>query len=306
MGTRTDRCGGSGEGDQASQVPRPGMDKPAAPSDSALPGAAGRTADPFMSLPVSLPISLPVDPASLVLVLAAYLLAGMVKGALGFGLPLTAIAILAFVVPIEIALGVNAVMLFATNVVQLGRSGLAVPTMRRHWPLVLGILAGAVAASMLLTGLDRDALRLILGVAISVFALLTLFAPTLAVPERHDRPIGLGAGLLAGASAALTTVNGPIFVIYLVGLGLDRRAMIAALGLALLTTGVAISGAFLKLGLLDGPRLLLAFACLGPALVGMAIGNRLAERLPAERFRTVLLWVVFALGLNLVWGTLMA
>ena len=95
MGTRTDRCGGSGEGDQASQVPRPGMDKPAAPSDSALPGAAGRTADPFMSLPVSLLISLPVDPASLVLVLAAYLLAGMVKGALGFGLPLTAIAILA-------------------------------------------------------------------------------------------------------------------------------------------------------------------------------------------------------------------
>ena len=245
-----------------------------------------------------------VDAPTLLLTLLVYLAAGLVKGALGFGLPLTAMALLPFVLPIEIALGVNAVMLFVANGVQLARSGQANNTVKRFWPVALGVLVAAPLAAMTLTGLDRDTLSLVLGLAICLFSGLSLLAPTMSVPPRVERRAGMATGLLAGAAAALTTVNGPIFVIYLLGLGLDRRAMMAALGLCLLVSGVAVSGAFMGIGLLDGPRLTLAAICLVPALLGMGIGDRLAARLPAARFRALVIGAVFVLGANLVWRSL--
>ena len=240
-----------------------------------------------------------VGPASLVLALLVYGLAGLVKGALGFGLPLTAMALLPFVLPVEIALGVNAVMLFVANGVQLARTGRTVETVRRFWPLCAGVGLAAPLAATLLGGLDRATLSLLLGLAICLFAALTHFAPSAPVPPRAERPVGFGVGMVAGACAALTTVNGPVFVIYLLGLELDRRGMMAALGLALLATGAAVSGAFMTIGLLDPQRLVLALLCLVPALLGMSLGDRLAARLPAARFRALVLGAVFVLGANL-------
>ncbi|TVP94020.1 MAG: hypothetical protein EA338_13225, partial [Roseinatronobacter sp.] len=64
-----------------------------------------------------------ITPADAALVAAVFVLGGMVKGALGFGLPLTTMAILPFFVPVDAALAVNVVVLFLTNIAQFLQMG---------------------------------------------------------------------------------------------------------------------------------------------------------------------------------------
>ena len=54
---------------------------------------------------------------------------------------------------------------------------------------------------------------------------------------KKERRLGLGVGLFAGVIGTMTTVNGPFFIMYLLGLKIDRREILAALGLLFVVSG---------------------------------------------------------------------
>ena len=240
------------------------------------------------------------NPLALSGVLLIYLLAGMVKGGLGFGLPLTSMALLPLLVPVDLALAVNAIMLFVTNAYQFLMAGRVGETLRRFWPVVLGVALGVPVASLFVSIIDPATMTLVLGLGVAIFAVLTAMQFAIPVRASNESPIGLGIGLLAGVAGTLTTTNGPIFVAYLVGLKAERPMMISALGLFLLASGALITGSFASLGMVTGDRLVLAALCVPPAFVGMAVGNAVFRRLPPEAFRRIILAALFLLGLNLV------
>lgn len=248
-----------------------------------------------------MPAALLPDPASAAVIALAFLSGGLVKGALGFGLPLTTMAILPFFVPVDVALAVNVVVLFLTNVAQFAQMGQMRATALRFAPVLAGIVIGVPLGSLLVTGLSDRALLLALGAVVVVFALISWRAPHLAIAPARERPLGWVAGLAGGVVGALTTVGGPLFVMYLVGLGLDRRLFLSALSLFFLVSAMLISGAFLVVGLFDAERLALAAIAVPAAVLGMRAGDRLGARVPAARFRALVLAVLGVLGANLVW-----
>ncbi len=240
-------------------------------------------------------------PAQIVAVLCVYALGGAVKGLLGFGLPLTTVAVLPLIVPIEVALVINACMLPFINVVQFVRPGRMRETLRRSGYVVVGVVAGVPLGAVFVTSVDDRVLLLALGVFVVAFTAIIALNPSLGVePARDHRRLDAGVGLLAGAVGALTTVNGPIFVMYLVGLKVDRALFVSTLGLLFIVSGVMFTGSFWAAGMVDGARFALALACVPAALVGMVVGDRLGGRLPAKKFRLLVLAALCALGLNLV------
>ena len=246
-----------------------------------------------------MPELLGLGPGPAVATLLVFFGAGVVKGGLGFGLPLVSVSVLPLFTPIEVALGINAVVLPLTNVWQYGRSGLAWTTLHRFWPVLLGLAVGVPVGGALIASIKPSTLTLSLGILIAGFAVMTGLNPRLAIPWHLERAIGVAIGVVAGVIGVLTTVNGPVFVSYLVGLGTERRLMVAALGLFFLFSGILIAGSFWLVGLLDGGRLALAALCLVPVFAGMRLGNLLADRLSVERFRRLVLCVLFLLGMNL-------
>jgi hypothetical protein len=65
-----------------------------------------------------------LDPLSLAIVMLAFVAGGFVKGVLGFGLPLTTLAIIPFVAPIGVGLATNAIVAFLANMSQFMEGGL--------------------------------------------------------------------------------------------------------------------------------------------------------------------------------------
>jgi len=234
----------------------------------------------------------------------AYLVGGFAKGALGFGLPLVTISILPYFVTIDMALALNAATLLVMNIGQFLQAGRMVDTVRGNLPLLGGLVLGIPVGAALVNSVDRDQLGLILGVFVMLFVVVSVATPRFRIPPGWATPLGWAAGFVAGILGALTTANGPVLIMYLVGLDVPRAVLVPSLAWLFLVTGAFNVVAYWSIGILDGERLIIGLACIVPAAVGMTTGNWLAGRLSATLFRRVVLGVLFVLGANLVRRTI--
>ncbi len=242
----------------------------------------------------------PYSPIILLAVAAIFLAGGVVKGALGFGLPLVTMSLLPLVIPVEVALAINALATPFNNIEQLRRAAPWRPVLKRFWPVVATTAAGILIGAVFVTSLDERVLILTLGFAVLSFIALNVLKPAIAIRADRETPYGLLTGFAGGIVGALTTANGPVYIMYLVGLKVDRPVFVASLGLFFVVTGVVLSASFLALGLITVPIAFLALLCIPAANLGMRAGFWLADRVSAEKFRIVVLIVLAALGLNLV------
>jgi uncharacterized membrane protein YfcA len=239
------------------------------------------------------------------LVAASFILGGMVKGALGFGLPLTTMALLPFFVPIDAALAVNVVVLFLTNIAQFLQMGQMRETAQRFAPVLWGIVIGVPLGALMITSFSDALLMLALGAVVVVFSGLSLGKVNLQIAPMRERSAGWAAGILGGAVGAMTTVGGPLFVMYLLGLQTERREFLSALSLFFILSAALISGAFVLVGVFTLERLVLSGVALPAAIAGMWLGNRMVAQVPAQKFRALVLAVLGCLGLNLIWRGVM-
>ena len=113
----------------------------------------------------------------LLLIPCAFIVGGLCKGALGFGLPFVTISIVPLFAPLEVALAVNAVVLPVANFLQFTRDGLIRSTLDRHKTVVIGILIGAPVGAYLLDAMAIQIIEIILGVFVMCFVVVTLYNP---------------------------------------------------------------------------------------------------------------------------------
>lgn len=216
-----------------------------------------------------------IDPGTAALVACVFVLGGLVKGALGFGLPLATMAILPFFVAVDAALAINVVVLFLTNIAQFVQMGQMRATARRFAPVLGGILLGVPFGAVMVSSFSDRVLLTALGAVVVLFTIMSLVKVDLALAPRHERPVGWVAGVTGGIVGAMTTVGGPLFVMYLVGLGVERRVFLSALSLFFILSALLISGAFLAVGLFDATRLGLASVAF-PVFPDRHVGEELA------------------------------
>ena len=88
----------------------------------------------------------------LVVATLTFLLAGFVKGVIGLGLPTVSMGLLSLVMAPAKAASLLIVPSFVTNVWQLAAGPSFGRLARRLWPMLAGIILGALAGTGLLTG----------------------------------------------------------------------------------------------------------------------------------------------------------
>lgn len=239
---------------------------------------------------------LPLEPGAIAAVLLVYFLAGTVKGVLGFGLPIITMASLPFLVDVQSAIVLSAVVQPATNIFQLISSGGVARAFKVSWPVLLTLIPGISLGAWYLTALDANTLLFLVGLTIVVFSVLELSGFRFSIQPKRRFAAGLGFGALAGVFGALTSLNGWTFIMYLMGIGLDRKDFRSAIGLLFLVSGFFISTSFWVVGILDMQLLLLGAVVLVPAFLGMWAGDLLGKKIPADLFRRLVLLALVLIG----------
>lgn len=243
--------------------------------------------------------------ASVALIATAFLLAGLVKGVIGLGLPTVAMALLGLVMtPLEAA-ALLVVPSLVTNLWQLAQGPRLGALARRLATMLAGICLGTwlgmAGLAALGPGHGPGQASGPLGIALMVYALLGLSAWQPRVPARFEPWLSPLMGLLTGMSTAATGIFALPAVPFLQALALDRDDLVQALGLAFTVSTVALAAGLFGQGALRPGVGGLSLFCLAPALAGMALGQRLRHRLSPWVFRRCFFVGLLGLGAHLAW-----
>jgi uncharacterized membrane protein YfcA len=244
----------------------------------------------------------PLDPAVLVPAAVILLLAGVLKGSIGFGFPTVAVPALALVMQPRAAIALVSVPLLLTNLALLARrpSGGLVEVVRRLLPLLVTYVPATVVGGVLLARVSSQALTLVVGSVCVLVGGASLANLNLAVPRRLETRVSAGLGVVAGLLNGATGIPGPMLAVYLAGLGLVKWAFVYGLTVLLTVGNVAQVASYSQLGLYSGGILLASLLLVPPALVGQQVGFRIQDRLAPEAFRRVVLVAVTLAGLDLL------
>jgi len=240
-----------------------------------------------------------LGPDDIAAVLGIFLIGGLIKGVLGFGLPLITMSLLPFVVPIDMALALSGMVQPFTNFQQLGGLRTARRMGARFWPVLVALPPGVAIGAYVLSAIRPEHLLAILGVAVMSFVSVTALGVRVPIPARWAREIAMATGFLAGIVGALTAANGPVFIVYLVSRAVGRAVFRAGIALMFLVSSVCLLTGFASVGVLSWERAGLGLVCLAPSFLGMHLGNRVGRRLGAGPFRWAVLGCLFVIGLRL-------
>jgi uncharacterized protein len=231
------------------------------------------------------------------LILSAFLCAGMVKGVIGMGLPSVVMAVLGLVMlPLQAAALLVLPSLF-TNFWQ-AVAGPALRTLsRRFASMLIGVLVGTPFGFWWFADLPPNWGTATLGAALAIYGVLGLssFHPKCArSAEPWCSPIvGAATGLLSGATGVFIIPAVP----YLNSLELNRDELVQTLGMSFIVSTIAMALGLWLVGRFSSGVALQSLAVVLPALIGMAIGQRIRHRLSAQTFKRV-----FFAGLLLIGG----
>jgi uncharacterized membrane protein YfcA len=237
-----------------------------------------------------------------ILVMASGLAGGFVKGAVGFALPMIMISALGSILTAEQALAGLILPTLAANGFQALRNGLgaAALSVRRHWRFVVIVMAVIGLSAQLVPVLPGRVLFLMLGLPVTLFALLQLAGLRLRVTQR-SRPVAeVAMALAAGFIGGLSGVWGPPTVIYLTALDTPKVEQIRVQGIVFGFGAIVLTLAHMRSGVLTADTAPLSALLLVPVLAGLVLGVRMQDRLDQVRFRRLTLVVLALAGLNLV------
>src|ERR1700753_1611256 len=221
-----------------------------------------------------------------VLIIAStFFLAGIVKGVTGMGLPTVAMGILGAITSPVSAASLLVIPSFVTNFWQLFTGPNFLALMERLWLMMLGIVAGTLAGSWLLTSANTEYASVGLGSIFVLYGVHGLWGKQLAGPSRPERSlspvIGLARGVINGATGIFTLPAVP----YLQALGLSKDDLIQALGLSFTVSTIALAAGLARGGAFHLGNIALSTLAIIPSLLGMWAGTAIRERISATTFR---------------------
>lgn len=236
------------------------------------------------------------------LVMGAFLMAGVIKGVIGLGLPTVAMGLLGLAMLPTQAATLLIIPATVTNVWQLAAGGQLRPLIKRLWPMLLMIFFGTGLGTLWLGMGSGSSMSWALGGALLLYALSGLFLPTLRISPSSEPWLGLLCGLITGVITSATGVFVIPAVPYLQALSLNRNELVQGLGLSFTTSTLALAVGLFWRGALGGGELSASLLALIPAVLGMVLGQWLRRRISAVLFKRVFFIGLGLLGLHLLIG----
>ncbi len=229
-----------------------------------------------------------------------FALAGFVKGVVGIGIPPLLLGVLTFIYDPRYTVSLIVVPIVASNARQALRGGSAVSILKKHlWFLPIASLT-IVASAYFAGDIPTPTLFIIIGCAMALFALTSLFDRVPPISSRWVRPVQVLSALTSGLLGGITGIWGPPMLVYLLSLRLPAVELIQTIGVFFFCLSLSMG-----IGLVFSGDLTIGIAVLSlfltiPVFLGMRPGERFRESLGDARFQRWFLFAFLILGLNLI------
>ena len=235
------------------------------------------------------------------LAVAITLFAGFVKGAVGFAMPMIMISAFSSFMPPELALAGLILPTVVTNLSQAFRQGsaAAIKTVQTYHRILIATVIFIVISASFVHVIPQNLFLLLLGVPITVFALLQLAGKNLALRLEHRARAEWVLGAIGGLYGGISGVWGPPLLVYLLSIKASKLETVRVQGVVFLIGAVVLFFAHLQSGVLTVQTITFSALLALPAQIGQFAGTRIQDRLDQTLFRRWTLILLVLTGLNL-------
>ena len=237
---------------------------------------------------------------AIISVASAVFLGGLSKGALGIGMPLLAMPVMALFMTVPQALTVLTIPILVTNIWQALQGGHLKAMVRRFWNLAIALAGGIAIGDQALVAFDEKSLYLVMGSVVLVQPIFRFLIPDFQFGPRTQRVAGPLFALASGVIGGMTGFFGPLLMVYLASLGLLKDHFAAAVSMMFVIGALSLGISLAELGLINGPELTISVAALLPAAVGIYLGQLIRSRISQAQFEGGLGFFLLLIGLNLL------
>jgi uncharacterized membrane protein YfcA len=243
------------------------------------------------------------DPTIIIIIILAVLAGGLVKGTLGFGMPMVALPIIAFIIPPTTAMILLCAPIFLTNFLQIKfRQGVS---SYRFLPMFLCLIIGLIIGARLILEIDVKTITQIIAVSIIFAALVNCFGIKIKnINKNHENTItsliGFGSGILGG----LSTFYGPPMLAYLVAVDLPKEKFVRTVSTMYFIGSFPLYGSLIYYGFATKEDLIFSLILIIPAFIAQQVGTKIRDKFNQSQFRICILITLIILGFSLLVKTL--
>lgn len=239
---------------------------------------------------------------AVVLAVLVTLFAGFVKGAVGFAMPLIMISAFSSFLSPDMALAGLVLPTLFSNISQAFRHGVrpALAVSKTYWRILAATVIFIPISAQFFWVIPHGLFLWMLGVPITLFALVQLSGQRLALPLQHRARAEWVFGIIGGLYGGVSGIWGPPLIVYLLSIRASKQETVQVQGVVFLIGSIVLLGAHLHSGLLTNRALGFSAALVLPAMIGQTIGFRFQDRLDPNRFRRWTQVLLVLTGLNLI------
>lgn len=229
--------------------------------------------------------------------------AGLVKGAIGSGVPLIVVPIFTVIYDIQTAIVVLLVPNLLNNIWQAWHYRQHMLPMRFLSFFALSGGLGVVFGSLGLVHINETYLSLAVSITILLYLLLRLSKQQAYlkydVAKKLVIPVGLCGGVLQGAVG----MSGPISVAFLNFMRLERSTFIGSISTFFTAITVVQLPMLISLNIVTWPLIMASFAAFAVISLAMPYGGKIGQKIPSHWFDKIVMLLLLVIAIRILLET---
>ena len=236
-----------------------------------------------------------LDHISLVVILFSLCLGGFTKGVISWGFPVISLPILTIVLPPTSALFLLFLPIIFANIREINFNNLG--NYKNLMPFSVGTFLGILIGSFIFHNTKSETISIAIGVTIIIFALINFKGFKIREVLVDNQLFGLLFGLFSGIIGGMTTVLGPLMIIYLVSLNLSKERFSQNVSFLVFSTLIPLYTMFFIYQKVVINDFLVTSLALIPTMFMQYLGLKVRNKIPQKTFKNLTLIFLTFVGL---------
>ncbi len=224
---------------------------------------------------------------------------GFVKGIISFGFPLVALPILSIVLPVK-----SAIFLLFFSLIIINAREIKLKNWKKYKnisPLALGIFFGIIFGSIVFHNIDNQLISKIIGITIIFSVAINYYGIKIKKSLLESKLFSSIYGLFSGMIGGMTTILGPLIVIYLVSLNLKKDFFSELVSLSVFSTLIPLYSIFFIYQKVTFHDFFVSALFVIPAILFHLFGFKIRRIIPQIMFKNIVLIILIIIGVLILY-----
>ena len=244
-----------------------------------------------------------LDPTTIFIIIFSLCLGGFTKGVISWGFPVISLPILTIVLPPTSALFLLFFPIIFANIREINFKNMS--NYNKLIPFSIGIFSGILIGSYIFHNTKSEIISIAIGITIIIFAFINFKGFKINEILVSNKLFGLLYGLFSGVIGGMTTVLGPLMIIYLVSLNFSKERFSQNVSFLVFATLIPLYIMFFIYQKVVVNDFLVTSLALIPAMFMQYIGLKIRDKIPQETFKNLTLIFLTFVGLLVLYKHLL-